>query len=180
LLRGAIIREASIRGLHAVYSALDPPWYCSSLTFSIQSTALPLSFSTMAICDIAVVAVAPCQCFLPGGHQTTSPGRISSLGSPQHCVQPHPEVTIKVCPSGWVCHAVRAPGSNVTKAPKVRAGSGGSNRGSIRTEPVKVSAGPLREGWEPLRLISIGRSLFSNCSGILPGGFHRQSRTRDS
>jgi hypothetical protein len=25
-------------------------WYCSSLTFSIQSTALPSSFSTMAMC----------------------------------------------------------------------------------------------------------------------------------
>src|SRR5579862_5622650 len=33
-----------------------------------------------------------------------------------------------VCPRGWVCHAVRAPGSKVTKAPKTRAGSGGSNR----------------------------------------------------
>jgi hypothetical protein len=65
------------------------------------------------------------------------------------------EVTINVCPSGWVCQAVRALGSNVTNAPKTRAGSGGSNRGSIRTEPVKFSAGPLREGREPLRLISI-------------------------
>src|SRR5262245_38584901 len=39
--------------------------YCSSLTFSIQSTALPLRRSWMAICVIAVVAVAPCQCFSP-------------------------------------------------------------------------------------------------------------------
>src|SRR6516162_7468217 len=103
---------------------IDYARYCSSLTFSIQSTALPSSFSTTAMCDIAVVAVAPCQCFLPGGHQITSPGRISSLRSPQHWVQPHPEVTTKVCPSGCVCHAVRAPGSKVTDAPKVRAGSG--------------------------------------------------------
>jgi hypothetical protein len=92
---------------------------------------------------------------LPGGHQITSPGRISSLGSPQHWVQPHPEVTIKVWPSGWVCHALRAPGSKVTKTPNTRVGFGGSNRGSARTEPVKLSAGPLREGCEPLRLISI-------------------------
>src|SRR5580693_3202494 len=146
--------------------------YCSAVTFSSQSTALPSSFSTIAICDIAVVAVAPCQCFLPGGHQTTSPGRISSLGSPQHCVQPHPEVTINVCPSGWVCHAVRAPGSKVTKAPKVRAGSGGSNRGSIRTEPVKFSAGPLREGREPLRLISIVAP-FPIDPAVLPDAFAR-------
>jgi hypothetical protein len=28
-----------------------------------------------------------------------------------------PKVTIKVCPRGYVCQAVRAPGSNVTLAP---------------------------------------------------------------
>ena len=36
-----------------------------------------------------------------------------------------------------------------------RAGSGGRNSGSIRTVPVNQSAGPLPEGCEPLRLISI-------------------------
>jgi anti-sigma regulatory factor (Ser/Thr protein kinase) len=36
-----------------------------------------------------------------------------------------------------------------------RDGSGGSFNGSIRTVPVKYSAGPLTEGREPLRLISI-------------------------
>src|SRR5207245_4474580 len=85
--------------------------YWASLTFSIQSTFLPLSDSVMAICVIAVVAVAPCQCFSPGGNQTTSPGRISSIGPPSHCTQPRPDVTIRVWPSGWVCHMVRAPGS---------------------------------------------------------------------
>jgi hypothetical protein len=34
---------------------------------------------------MAVVAVAPCQCFSPGGNQITSPGRISSIGPPQRC-----------------------------------------------------------------------------------------------
>src|SRR5437870_10122903 len=68
----------------------------------------------MAMCVIAVVEVAPCQCFSPGGHQTTSPGRISSFGPPSLCTHPHPDVTNRVCPSGCVCHAVRAPGSNVT------------------------------------------------------------------
>jgi hypothetical protein len=66
----------------------------------------------------------------------------------------------------------------VTKAPKVRAGSGGSNKGSIRTEPVKVSAGPFTEGRELLRLISIVSSfglfvgsmmpVISNLGGIGP------------
>src|SRR5262249_57006784 len=39
------------------------------------------------------------------------------------------------CISGWVCHAVRAPGSNVTLAPSARAGAGAWNKGSIRTVP---------------------------------------------
>src|SRR5437016_5137463 len=109
----------------------------------------------MAIWVIPVVVVAPCQCFSFFGHQTTSPGRISIFGSPSLCTHPHPDVTIRVCPSGWVCHAERAPGSNVTLAPRARAGSGASNRGSMRTLPVKYSAGPLAEGCEPLFLMSI-------------------------
>src|ERR1700730_3160519 len=36
----------------------------------------------MAMCVMAVVGVAPCQCFSPGENQTTSPGRISSKGPP--------------------------------------------------------------------------------------------------
>ena len=88
---------------------------------------------------IAVVAVAPCQCFTPGGNQTTSPGRISSTDPPSRCAQPQPLVTIRVGPSGWVCHAVRAPGSKVTLAPAARPGSGASNSGSTRTVPVNHS-----------------------------------------
>src|SRR3954465_12255805 len=74
----------------------------------------------MAMCVIAVAAVAPCQCFSPGGNQTTSPGRISSTGPPSRCAHPQPLITIRVWPSGCVCHAVRAPGSNVTLAPLTR------------------------------------------------------------
>src|SRR5215467_1333151 len=64
-------------------------------------------------------------------------------------------MTIKVWPSGCVCQAVRAPGSNVTLTLLTRAGSGAWNSGSWRTTPVKYSAGALRDGCEPLRLISI-------------------------
>src|SRR5207244_7248934 len=109
----------------------------------------------MAMCVMAVVAVAPCQCFSPGGNQITSPGRMSSIGPPQRCTRPQPAVTIRVWPSGWLCQAVRAPGSNVTLAPTARAGSGASNRGSMRTAPVKYSACPLPEGCEPLLLMSM-------------------------
>jgi hypothetical protein len=96
--------------------------YCWSVTFSIYSTLFPSSASAMAMWLIAVVAVAPCQCFSPGANQTMSPGRISSLRPPSTCTQPQPDVTISVCPNGWVCHAVRAPGSNVTTPPPTRAG----------------------------------------------------------
>src|SRR6185312_8045293 len=99
----------------------------------------------------AVVDDAPCQCFLPGGQVITSPGRISSFGSPSHCVQPSPAVTIRVCPHGCTCHAERAPGSNVTLAPLTFAGPGDWNRGSIRTLPVKYSVGPRLEGCAPFR-----------------------------
>src|SRR5580658_6269507 len=107
------------------------------------------------MCVMAVVGVAPCQCFSPGGHQITSPGRIFLIGLPQLCTRPQPAVTIRVWPSGWVCHAVRAHGSNVTLTPSTRAGSGARNSGSMRTAPVKYSSGPLPDGREPLGLISI-------------------------
>src|SRR2546425_10846071 len=61
-------------------------------------------------------------------------------------------------------HAVRAPGSNVTLAPSTRAGLGASNRGSIRTVPVNHSAGPLPEGCEPLRLMSIWPIVTGPCA----------------
>src|SRR6202048_419463 len=109
----------------------------------------------MAICIMAVVAVAPCQCFSPGANQITSPGRISSIGPPRRCARPAPAVTMRLWPSGCVCHAVRAPGSNVTLAPATRAGSGALNSGSTRTVPVKYVAGPLPDGCEPLCFISI-------------------------
>src|SRR5260221_3215624 len=109
----------------------------------------------MAICVMAVVAVAPCQCFSPGGNQITSPGRISSMGPPHRWAQPQPAVTMRVWPRGCVCEAVRAPGSKVTLAPPTRPGAGASNSGSIRTVPVNQSAGPLPDGREPLRLMSI-------------------------
>ncbi len=46
--------------------------------------------------DIAVVGLAPCQCFSPGANQTMSPGRISSTGSPNRWTQPQPVRTIRV------------------------------------------------------------------------------------
>ena len=99
------------------YFVFNPAWYCSSLIFSDQSVNLPLSCSTMEICVIPVVAVAPCQCFTSGGIRTTSPFRISAI-LPPHCEIPSdPSVTIRVWPNGWVCQAVQAMGLKVTLLP---------------------------------------------------------------
>src|SRR2546426_10941833 len=141
--------------ISSFYLLCRPAKYCSSVTFSIQSTFLPLSCSVTAMCVIPVFGLAPCQCLTPGGHQSTSPGRISSIGPSQHWVQPRPEVTIKVCPSGCVCHAERAPGSNVTHPAVTREGSGAWMIGSMRTAPVKYSSGPFWDACDPFRLISI-------------------------
>src|SRR6516225_4288348 len=113
----------------------------------------------MAIWLMAVLAVAPCQCLSPGGQTTTSPARISRFGPSAHFTQPHPAVTISLWPSGWVCQAVRAPGSKVTSAAETRDGSAAANSGSIRTLPVNHSSGPLLEGCEPLRLSSMVSNL---------------------
>src|SRR5947208_13681103 len=107
------------------------------------------------MCVIAVVGEAPCQCLCPGGHQITSPARISTISSPSHCVQPQPKVTMSVCPRGCVCQFDRDPGSNVTLAHECRAGAGGALRGSMRTVPVNQEAGPFDDGCEPARLSSM-------------------------
>jgi hypothetical protein len=44
----------------------------------------------------------------------------------------------------------------VTYAPEKEAVSFAGNRGSTRTFPVKYSAGPLTEGWDPAREIVCG------------------------
>ncbi len=65
-------------------SAAPATPYCSSVTFSIQVTLLPSVAPVRARWVIALVGEAPCQCFTPGGHCTTSPGWISCTGLPQN------------------------------------------------------------------------------------------------
>src|SRR6266571_7633751 len=111
------------------------------------------------MCVIALSDVAPCQCFSPGGHETTSPGWISSAGPPQLCTKPRPAVTMSVWPSGWVCQAARAPGSKVTLAPCTRPGTLAWNSGSTRTFPVNDSFDPSLDDREPLLLMSMSSRL---------------------
>jgi len=89
-----------------------------------RTPCIPFCFSWMAMWVMDVLGAAPCQCFSPAAIQTTSPGRISSIGPPQRCMRPTPAVTISVWPKGCVCQFVRAPGSKVTLPPVPRAGSG--------------------------------------------------------
>src|SRR5438067_9994920 len=76
---------------------------------------------------------------------------------------------MSVWPSGCVCQLLRAPGSKVTYAPLARAGAGALKSWSIRTVPVKYSAGPLAEGCDPFRFSSIAQvlSLF-RCRAAAP------------
>jgi hypothetical protein len=53
-----------------------------------------------------------------------------------------PDKQKSVCPTGWECHAVRAPGVNVTTEPPRRDGDSAVITGSWNTRPVKVSAAP--------------------------------------
>src|SRR3712207_3048250 len=104
---------------------------------------------------IALVAVAPCQCFTPGGVQITSPGLISRFWPPSSCTHPVPDVTIRTWPPGWVCHAERAPGSNVTSPPVEDVLSLAAYSGSTMTDPVKYCAAPFAEGREPFGEICV-------------------------
>jgi hypothetical protein len=134
LIKPGIVRHRPFPSIRRPCCRAPPAWRCASLLWSASRRANASHY---------------------GGHQTTSPGRMSTVGPPLLCTHPQPDVTISVCPSGCVCYAVRAPGSNVIRAPRARAGSGAANSGSIRTEPVTYASGPLPEGCEPFLLMSI-------------------------
>src|ERR1700736_4677609 len=102
-----------------------------------------------------LVGEPPCQCFSPGGIQTTSPALISRIGPPLLWTRPTPEITYSVWPSGCECQFVRAPGSKDTRFETIRAGTSAAMIGSCQTVPVKYSLGARRVGREPARWIFI-------------------------
>ena len=57
--------------------------YCVVADLLHPVDGLAVERSWMAMWVMAVVGAAPCQCFSPGANQTTSPGRISSIGPPR-------------------------------------------------------------------------------------------------
>src|SRR6185437_3783475 len=65
-------------------------------------------------------------------------------GPPSACTSPMPATTKSTCPSGCLCHAVRAPGSKLTRTKRTRDGSSPMAISSIQTVPVNQSSGPLR------------------------------------
>ena len=101
---------------------------------------------------------------------------MTCTGPPQVCTRPLPETTNSVCPSGWVCQWVRAPGSKRTSPERSRAGSGASMIGSCQTVPVNDCAGPRRDGTEPLGRISMVVS--STSTRRLPGPVPKVKRGR--
>src|SRR6266436_291031 len=109
-----------------------------------------------------LVGEPPCQCFSPGGIQTTSPALISRIGPPLLWTRPTPEITYSVWPSGCVCQFVRAPGSKDTRFEAIRAGAAVAMIGSCQTVPVKYSFGARRVGREPAKWISIVSSLVTD------------------
>src|SRR5437016_13839610 len=67
-------------------------------------------------------------------------------------MRPTPDRQNKVCPTGCACHAVRAPGVNVTTVPPMRDGDVAVITGSWNTMPVKVSAAPRLVVRAPARM----------------------------
>src|SRR5215212_1079385 len=86
---------------------------------------------------------APYSSSVSGSKKTLSPGRMTSISPPRRWQRPTPSVTWMVCPRGWVCHAVRAPGVKWTLAAPRRDGSAGVATVSMYTAPVNHSLGPV-------------------------------------
>src|SRR5689334_9379630 len=82
---------------------------------------------------------APCQCQTPASVTTVSPALTSSTGPPRSWTRATPSVTYRVCPCGWLCQAVRAPGAKCTLP---RDTFPPPERSLNHTAPVNHSAGP--------------------------------------
>jgi len=117
----------------------------------------------MAMCVMAVVAVAPCQCFSPGGIQITSPGRISSIVPPHAARGRRPPSRL------GLAQRMRVPGGP-SAGLKRDTGTGhacwiGGREKRVYTYcAVNHSAGPLPEGREPLLLMSMWPIVAGPCA----------------
>ena len=121
----------------------------SSLTFSIQQAFFPSNASQMEICVMGLLLAAPCQCLTSGGNQTTSPGRTFLHRSVPLLHQSFAGGDYQRLPQRMAVPCGPCPGLNSTEEPDARAGTWAENRCSIRTAPVKHSAGPGADGCSP-------------------------------
>src|SRR5271157_2556569 len=80
-------------------------WHARNAVLSILSTCQPAIANRTENHFVRIRGV-----FGESSHSDFLIRRISSTGPPQRCTRPQPAVTMRVCPSGCVCHAVRAPG----------------------------------------------------------------------
>lgn len=119
------------------------------MTGSIHVTVLPLTDWLKAMWLMLLEELAPCQCLTLGGIHTTSPVLIYFAACPHSCTSPEPLTTIKVCPAGWVCQKVRAPGSNVTMAPPIGVSVPCLKLASISTRPEKLYGEAIFVGSDP-------------------------------
>src|SRR6266446_1194652 len=140
-----------------LFCVVQPPvaasLYSASLTCAPQAAPWPCSpASDSARCANRRSGEAPCQCIVSGGILTVSPGFSTCGFSPLKQIRPTPDRQKSVCPTGWECHAVRAPGVNVTTEPPRRDGASAVITGSWNTTPVKVSAAPRLVFRAPARM----------------------------
>ncbi len=153
-------------------ASVEPPitfcWRrCGSAQFAMDSSALLLRGGTISVLlvrhllhpldNLAVERfrdreVGHCRfrgCAMPvllarRGSRRCRRTRISSTGLPSRCAPAAPRGDDqRLAERMRVPQAVRAPGSNVTSAPPMRAGSSRWKREATETEPVKYSAGPF-------------------------------------
>src|SRR5271165_6444484 len=139
------------------FGVVQPPLaaslYSASPTCPPQAAPWPCSpASDSARCENRRSGAAPCQCIVSGGILTVSPGFSTCGFSPLKQMRPTPDKQKSVCPTGWACHAVRAPGVKVTTEPPRRDGDSAVITGSWNTTPVKVSAAPRLVVRAPARM----------------------------
>lgn len=77
---------------------------------------------------------------LGGLDQTTSPALRTSTSPSERPIRARPHMTSSAWPNGWLCHAVRAPGLNVTRYARSRVGA--STISCSHTWPVNHSLAP--------------------------------------
>jgi hypothetical protein len=132
------------------------PPYCSSVTCSIHSTALPSSISAIAMWVIAVVGDAPCQCRSPGAepHDVAGANLLDRSAVALHASatrrddQRLPE---RMCVPRRAAPGLERHGRSADAARSTVA----ETASQFAPHPVNQSAGPLADGCDPLLEISM-------------------------